>query len=112
MKPSALAGNRTRRLARGLVPLGYPMIEVSHRERSPASGPVLFMSNHPNSRLDPPVIGWAAPRPVHFLAIKGHAGRPRTICCLKSETLLVLDVYVLVSNSHRCFTSSDILHVG
>ena len=68
MRTSVLAGNLTRRLARGLMHLYYPTIEVSHRERLPASGPVLFVSNHPNSLLDPPVIGWAAQRPVHFFA--------------------------------------------
>jgi 1-acyl-sn-glycerol-3-phosphate acyltransferase len=68
MNITALAGNLTRRLARGLMHLYYPTVEVSHRERIPPGGPVLFVSNHPNSLLDPPVIGWAAQRPVHFFA--------------------------------------------
>jgi 1-acyl-sn-glycerol-3-phosphate acyltransferase len=68
MKLRVLVGNVTRRLARALMRLYYPKVEVSHRERIPASGPVLFVSNHPNSLLDPPVIGWAARRPVHFFA--------------------------------------------
>ena len=58
----------TRRLARGLMRLYYPVIEVSHRERIPPSGPVLFAANHPNSLLDPPVIGWVTQRPVRFYA--------------------------------------------
>ncbi len=57
-----------RRLARGLMHLYYPTIEVSHRERIPPDGPVLFVANHPNSLLDPPLIGWVAQRPVHFFA--------------------------------------------
>jgi glycerol-3-phosphate O-acyltransferase/dihydroxyacetone phosphate acyltransferase len=63
-----LVGDLTRRLARGLMHLYYPKIEVSHRERIPAGGPILFVSNHPNSLLDPPVIGWAVEMPVHFFA--------------------------------------------
>ncbi len=63
-----LPGNLTRRLVRRLMRLYYPTIEVSHRERIPAAGAVLFVANHPNSLLDPVVIGWAAQRPVHFFA--------------------------------------------
>ncbi|MBE7502855.1 MAG: 1-acyl-sn-glycerol-3-phosphate acyltransferase [Verrucomicrobiales bacterium] len=61
-------GQLPRRLARRLMRLYYPVIEVSHRERIPRSGPVLFVANHPNSLLDPPVIGWVTQRPVHFYA--------------------------------------------
>ena len=68
MNHFAFAGQLTRRLARGLMRLYYPTIEVSHRERIPRSGPVLFVANHPNSLLDPPVIGWVTQRPVHFYA--------------------------------------------
>ncbi len=64
----AATGQLTRRVARSLMRLYYPVIEVSHRERIPRSGPVLFVANHPNSLLDPPVIGWVTQRPVHFYA--------------------------------------------
>lgn len=59
-------GQLPRRLARSLMRLYYPIIGVSHRECIPRSGPVLFVANHPNSLVDPPVIGWVTQRPVHF----------------------------------------------
>lgn len=34
----------------------------------PTSGPVLLVANHPNSLLDPVIVGAAAGRPVRFLA--------------------------------------------
>jgi len=67
-KWSRFAGNLLRSLARGLMRLYYPVIEVSHRERLPAKGPVLFVANHPGALLDPPVVGWVTQRPVHFYA--------------------------------------------
>lgn len=42
-------------------------LEARNRELVPARGPVLLVSNH-LSVLDPPLIGCAAPRPLHFLA--------------------------------------------
>jgi len=60
------------RLGRGLlrVALGFyfTRIERFHRERVPASGPVLFTSNHPNSLTDAFVIGASVPRKVNFVA--------------------------------------------
>jgi glycerol-3-phosphate O-acyltransferase / dihydroxyacetone phosphate acyltransferase len=46
----------------------YPRIEIENRERLPAGGAVLFVANHPNSLMDPAVIGFTAQRPVHFFA--------------------------------------------
>jgi 1-acyl-sn-glycerol-3-phosphate acyltransferase len=40
---------------------------VFHRDRVPASGPVILASNHA-SFLDPPLIGSAATRAIHYLA--------------------------------------------
>jgi glycerol-3-phosphate O-acyltransferase/dihydroxyacetone phosphate acyltransferase len=57
-----------RQMARGLVRIYYPRIEVSGRETIPRSKPVLFVANHPNALMDPVVIGIAAQRQVHFLA--------------------------------------------
>ncbi len=37
-------------------------------ERVPASGPVLFVLNHPNSLIDPIFLHCLSPRPVSFLA--------------------------------------------
>jgi 1-acyl-sn-glycerol-3-phosphate acyltransferase len=63
--PSAI-GRLARRAVRLLVRLYYPVVEVTGRERIPASGAVLFCANHPNSMLDPAIVGLVARRPVHF----------------------------------------------
>lgn len=46
----------------------FARIERFHRERVPATGPVLFTSNHPNSVTDAFVIGASVPRKVNFVA--------------------------------------------
>lgn len=61
-------GRVARGAVRRFVRLYYPVVEVSGRERIPASGAVLFCANHPNSMLDPAIIGFVAQRPVHFFA--------------------------------------------
>jgi len=61
-------GHFARSAVRLLVRLYYPTVEVSGRERIPDSGAVLFCANHPNSMLDPAIIGLVARRPVHFFA--------------------------------------------
>jgi 1-acyl-sn-glycerol-3-phosphate acyltransferase len=42
-------------------------LEVRGREHVPATGPVLLVSNHV-SLLDPPLVGGASPRVLHFMA--------------------------------------------
>jgi 1-acyl-sn-glycerol-3-phosphate acyltransferase len=42
-------------------------LEVHGREHVPAAGPLLLVSNHA-SLLDPPLVGGAAPRDLHFMA--------------------------------------------
>ena len=42
-------------------------LEVHGREHVPPTGPVLLVSNHV-SLLDPPLVGGAAPRDLHFMA--------------------------------------------
>ena len=42
-------------------------LEVQGKEHVPMTGPVLFASNHV-SVLDPPLVGGAAPRELHFMA--------------------------------------------
>jgi len=46
----------------------FRRIERFHQDRVPKSGPVLFVSNHPNSLTDSFVIGAAVPRKVNFVA--------------------------------------------
>jgi glycerol-3-phosphate O-acyltransferase/dihydroxyacetone phosphate acyltransferase len=53
------------RLALGFY---FRRIERFHLERVPATGPVLFVSNHPNSVTDSFVIGASVPRKVNFVA--------------------------------------------
>lgn len=57
-----------RRLVRALVEFYYPRIEVSGGGLIPASGPVLLVANHPNSLIDPVLLGLAANRPVRLMA--------------------------------------------
>lgn len=45
----------------------FRRIERFHVERVPGGGPVLFVSNHPNSLTDSFVIGTSVPRKVNFI---------------------------------------------
>ena len=64
----ATVGNSARWFVRKALRFYYPRIEVEGRERLPAGGAVLFVANHPNSLMDPAVIGFTTQRPVHFFA--------------------------------------------
>ncbi len=46
----------------------FARIERFHRERVPPAGPVLFLSNHPNSITDAFIIGVSVPQKVNFVA--------------------------------------------
>ncbi len=61
-------GEAARWLVRKSLRLYYSRIEVEGRERLPVSGAVLFVANHPNSLMDPALIGYAVQRSVHFFA--------------------------------------------
>ena len=50
-------------------------LEVHGREQVPAAGPLLLVSNHV-SLLDPPIVGGAAPRDLHYLAKEELFGVP------------------------------------
>ena len=51
-----------------IVRFYYPRIEVSGEGEVPRTGPVLLVANHPNSLLDPLLLGIVAKRPVRLLA--------------------------------------------
>lgn len=57
-----------RGLVRALVRFYYPRIEVTGGSLIPQSGPVLLVANHPNSLIDPVLLGIAAQRPVRLMA--------------------------------------------
>ncbi|CAM2897351.1 1-acyl-sn-glycerol-3-phosphate acyltransferase [Rariglobus hedericola] len=68
MALSEFSGSFARRLVRSLVKFYYPRIEVSGADRIPQDGPVLLAANHPNSLIDPVMLGIAARRPVRLMA--------------------------------------------
>ena len=57
-----------RRIVRAVVAFYYPRVEVTGAELIPRTGPVLLVANHPNSLIDPVMLGIAAQRPVRLMA--------------------------------------------
>ena len=53
---------------RTLLRIFFRRIEIAGEERIPASGPVIFVLNHPNGLVDPLVLLCFSPRPVSFLS--------------------------------------------
>ncbi len=62
------SGSFARRFVRSLVKFYYPRIEVVGADRIPQSGPVLLAANHPNSLIDPVLLGVVVRRPVRLMA--------------------------------------------
>jgi len=62
------AGRFGRWFARALVRFYYPRIEIEGGDRLPATGPLVLAANHPNSLIDPVMLGIAARRPVRLMA--------------------------------------------
>lgn len=56
------------RLGRLLVWLYYSPIKIVGTEHLPKDGPVLLVSNHANSMIDPLLLGWTVRRRIRFLA--------------------------------------------
>ncbi len=63
------------RLVRALVKAGlgifFQRLELRHPERLPATGPVIFVANHPNSIMDAMILWAVLERKVSYIA---HAG--------------------------------------
>ena len=57
-----------RGFVRALAKFYYPRIEVTGGKLIPRDGPVLLVANHPNSLIDPVLLGIAAQRPVRLMA--------------------------------------------
>ncbi len=72
LRVSGMASPEKNGLARGmvraLVKFYYPRIEVTGSSLIPRTGPVLLVANHPNSLIDPVLLGIAAQRPVRLMA--------------------------------------------
>jgi glycerol-3-phosphate O-acyltransferase/dihydroxyacetone phosphate acyltransferase len=56
------------RLSGAAVRLYFRASRSAAGDPVPSTGPVLLVSNHPNSLLDPAFVAWVANRPVRFLA--------------------------------------------
>src|SRR5215831_5223604 len=63
-------------LAEALIRLYYPHRSVEGQGRIPASGPVIFVANHPNGLLDPLLLRVVTGRAARFLAKSGLFGNP------------------------------------
>src|SRR3954451_11679923 len=65
-------GTLTRRLVHFIVSLAlrlfFRRIETTNVQAVPATGPVIFVLNHPNGLIDPALVFSALPRRVSFLA--------------------------------------------
>lgn len=48
--------------------LYYKEIKIKNKKALPKDGPLLIISNHPNTLVDAFVVGYLCPRPIHFLA--------------------------------------------
>jgi 1-acyl-sn-glycerol-3-phosphate acyltransferase len=61
---------------RGGLDFFFADIESVGEQQIPQQGPVIFVATHPNSVIDPLVLGTRVGRPIHFLARSGlFAGR-------------------------------------
>src|SRR5688500_20289969 len=66
--PSTEKNGLARGFVRALTKFYYPRIEVTGGSLIPRTGPVLLVANHPNSLIDPVLLGVAAQRPVRLMA--------------------------------------------
>jgi 1-acyl-sn-glycerol-3-phosphate acyltransferase len=65
-----------------LVRLYYPRIEIQGRERVPATGPIIFVLNHPNGLLDPLLLMARINRRISFLAKSTFFANPLGRICM------------------------------
>ncbi len=60
-----------RAVVKGGLGIFFQRLEVRHPERLPATGPVIFVANHPNSIMDAMILWAVLERKVNYIA---HAG--------------------------------------
>lgn len=60
-----------RAIVKGGLGIFFQRLEVRHPERLPATGPVVFVANHPNSIMDGMILWAVLSRKVNYIA---HAG--------------------------------------
>jgi len=58
----------TKLLSVAAVRTFFNTITAKHLEHIPKNGPLIFVANHPNTMMDPLVIGTTCPRDLHFFA--------------------------------------------
>lgn len=56
----------------------FKKVKVQGLENIPSKGPILFVSNHPSTLMDPIVIGAIVPPALHFLAASEYMGNSMT----------------------------------
>ncbi|HLC21607.1 MAG TPA: lysophospholipid acyltransferase family protein [Candidatus Methylomirabilis sp.] len=76
-------------LIRLMLKVYFRSIEVVGREQIPQKGPAILASNHPNSTIDPFVVGNLAGRKVNFLAMSSFFER-RAIAWFLSRCGVIL----------------------
>lgn len=78
----------TQRFLRAGFKLFYRKVHLLHLNRVPVKGPVLLVSNHPNSFMDALVIGAYLPRPTNFLARGDAFSKPALAKIFKAYHML------------------------
>ncbi|MFH1851867.1 MAG: lysophospholipid acyltransferase family protein [Candidatus Neomarinimicrobiota bacterium] len=78
-------------LAVRAVKLFYHQVNLKNIENIPLSGPIIFTANHPNTMMDPLLIGFACSRGLHFLAKSTLFNRPLNKWFL--DRLKIIPVY-------------------
>ncbi len=80
-----------KKLAILAIKLFYNQIGIKNLRNIPGSDPIIFAANHPNTMMDPLLIGYATPRDMYFLAKSTLFKRPVTNWLLTK--LRIIPVY-------------------
>lgn len=102
-------------LAFRAVKLFYRRVIVKNKKYLPESGPVIFAANHPNTMMDPLLIGFVCSRNLHFLAKSTLFGRPLVNAILNMLKIVPVyrrqdnpaDMHKNVATFDQCFRILD-----